>query len=193
MFNEAIHKHHRRSIRLKEYDYASEGGYFVTLVTYKRQRLFGEVVDGMMRLTVFGRIAREEWFETQRLRPNVELLEDEFVVMPNHIHGIIWLHEDENELKDGYGTGTMRNPSLVRAYRDTPLRSPSNTLGAIIRGYKGAVTTRINSLRHVKGEPVWLRNYYEHIIINEKEYENIANYINNNPFNWGSKDEYYQS
>jgi len=179
MPDEAAHKHHRRSIRLKEYDYASEGGYFVTLVTNQRQHLFGEVVDGEMRLTVFGRIAREEWFETQRLRPNVELLVDEFVVMPNHIHGIIWLHEDAS-----YTT-------LVRAYRDTPLRSPSNSLGAIIRGYKGAVTTKINTLRRVKGEPVWLRNYYEHIIINEKDYENIANYIHDNPVNWGIKDEYF--
>ena len=170
---------HRRSIRLKEYDYASEGVYFITLVTFQRLHMFGDIVDGAMRLNDYGRIAREEWFATQRVRPNVKLLEDEFVVMPNHVHGIVWLHE------------YFLNPPPVRAYRDTPLRSPSNTLGAIIRGYKGAVTTRINILRHVKGEPVWLRNYYEHIINNEIDYENITNYIHDNPANWGIKDEYY--
>jgi len=94
MSNEAFHDHHRRSIRLKEFDYASEGGYFVTLVTAQRRLLFGEVADGVMCINEFGKIAREEWFKTQKLRPNVELRDDEFVVMPNHIHGIIWLYED---------------------------------------------------------------------------------------------------
>ena len=99
-------KLHRRSIRLKGYDYASEGVYFVTLVTAHRQHLFGEIVNGVMHLNTFGRIAREEWYKTQRLRPNVELDEDEFVVMPNHVHGILWLHED----------------SLVRAHCSVPLQ-----------------------------------------------------------------------
>ena len=81
--------HHRRSIRLPGYDYASEGGYFITLVPHERQHLFGETVDGVMQLNDLGAIARDEWFRTAQMRPYVELFEDEFVVMPNHVHGII--------------------------------------------------------------------------------------------------------
>jgi putative transposase len=84
-------KHHRRSIRLKGYDYTQAGAYFVTIVTHDRECLFGEVVDGVMRLNAFGEIVREEWFRTAVVRPYVMLAPDEFVVMPNHIHGIIWI------------------------------------------------------------------------------------------------------
>jgi len=87
---------HRRSIRLEGYDYASEGGYFITIITHHWIQLFGEVVDGEMKLSEFGRIVKEEWFKIKIMRPNVELPEDEFIVMPNHIHGIIWLDDDEN-------------------------------------------------------------------------------------------------
>ena len=84
-------KHHRCSIRLKGYDYTQAGAYFVTIVTHDRECLFGEVVDGQMRLNPFGEIVREEWFRTAVVRPYVMLAPDEFVVMPNHIHGIIWI------------------------------------------------------------------------------------------------------
>ena len=84
-------KHHRRSIRLKGYDYTQAGAYFVTIVTHDRECLFGEVVDGQMRLNPFGEIVREEWFHTAVVRPHVMLAPDEFVVMPNHVHGIIWI------------------------------------------------------------------------------------------------------
>ncbi len=83
--------HHRRSIRLADYDYSAEGGYFITIVTQGRACLFGEVNDGVMQLNEFGKIVWAEWYRTAELRPNVELLEDEFVVMPNHVHGIIWI------------------------------------------------------------------------------------------------------
>lgn len=94
--------HHRRSIRLAGYDYASEGGYFVTIVTNGRLCLFGEVKKGEVRLNEFGKIVWEEWFNTAKLRSNVELLEEEFVVMPNHIHGIIWIIDDS-----GRGTAPL--------------------------------------------------------------------------------------
>jgi REP element-mobilizing transposase RayT len=83
--------HHRRSIRLEGYDYTQRGAYWITIVTYQRQCLFGEVVNGEMRLNECGQIAHNEWFKTAALRPYVKLYEDEFVVMPNHVHGIIWI------------------------------------------------------------------------------------------------------
>ncbi|RME36986.1 MAG: transposase, partial [Thermoflexia bacterium] len=80
-------RHHRRSIRLRGYDYTQPGAYFVTICAYDREPLFGEVVDGEMRVNKWGEIVREEWFRTTQLRPYVVLYDDEFVVMPNHIHG----------------------------------------------------------------------------------------------------------
>ncbi len=169
--------YHRRSIRLKGYDYASEGGYFITIVTHEREGLFGGVINGEMNLNALGRIAWDEWFRTAALRPYVELFEDEFIVMPNHIHGIIWIASD------------------VGAYCNTPLpktggfRSPAVGIGAIIRSYKSAVTKRINQLRDLPACQVWQRNYYEHVIGNDTEYENIVEYIDLNPRSWGSDAE----
>ena len=82
-------RHRRRSIRLKGYDYTQSGAYFVTICTYDRRCLFGRIVDGAMRLNPFGKIVRDEWFKTSQVRQNVVLYPYEFVVMPNHIHGII--------------------------------------------------------------------------------------------------------
>jgi putative transposase len=84
-------KHHRRSIRLPGYDYTQPGAYFVTFVAHDRECLFGNVVDGVMQLNAFGEIVRDEWFRTAVVRPYVMLDPDEFVVMPNHVHGIIWI------------------------------------------------------------------------------------------------------
>lgn len=136
--------YHRRSIRLPDVDYSAEGGYFVTLVTHQRECLFGKIVNGVMQLSDFGRIARDEWFRTKELRPNVELLKDEFVVMPNHIHGIIWLFVDGNScdkdaktvkpsiekgmIPNGCGKGDLQ-VALTR-----PKGPQSGSIGAIIAG-----------------------------------------------------------
>jgi putative transposase len=96
---------HCGSIRLNEYDYSSPGAYFVTVVTYQRVCLFGEVTDGEMQINIFGGIAKDEWFHTTTLRPYVQLYKEEFVVMPNHIHGIIWIEELNNG--NGRGAATL--------------------------------------------------------------------------------------
>lgn len=84
-------RHHRRSIRLKGYDYTQPGAYFITICTHERAHLFGAVVEGEMRLNEWGEIVREEWFKTAQIRPYVTLYPDEFVLMPNHVHGIVWI------------------------------------------------------------------------------------------------------
>ncbi|MBI4771133.1 MAG: transposase, partial [Chloroflexi bacterium] len=83
--------HHRRSVRLKGYDYASPGAYFVTLCTWQRECLFGEIVNGEMRSGPLGQIVAVEWARTGVVRPNVTV--DDFVVMPNHVHGILFIHD----------------------------------------------------------------------------------------------------
>jgi len=175
--------HHRRSIRLKGYDYTSEGGYFITLVTHQRLPLFGDVVEGEMRLNDLGIIAREEWFRTAQMRPYVEIFNDEFVVMPNHIHGIIWITDLVGRV-GAYCNTPLPNPTPLPTPSINPLRSPGVGVGAIIRGYKSAVTKRINELLNTPSSPVWQRNYYEHIITTDREYESIAEYIDANPRNW---------
>jgi REP-associated tyrosine transposase len=99
------------AIRLKGYDYTQSGAYYVTIVTYQRQHFFGEVVNGEMQLNAMGQIAHDEWFKTATLRPYVELHDDEFVVMPNHVHGIIWIHKnDGGEIAAIVGARRRRAP-----------------------------------------------------------------------------------
>jgi REP element-mobilizing transposase RayT len=173
--------HHRRSIRLKGYDYTQPSAYFVTFCAYQRLHLFGEVVDDQMVLNERGKIARDEWFKTAELRPYVKLYEDEFVIMPNHGHGIIWIEDDT------VGTGL-----LVGARRGRAPTEPTGKLGTpgkgsiptIVRVYKSAVTYAVNKLENQRGAVLWQRNYYEHVIRNEHELHNIARYIRDNPLNW---------
>jgi REP element-mobilizing transposase RayT len=163
-------KHHRRSIRLKNYDYASSGAYFVTIVTHGRQCLFGQIVDGKMRLNEWGAIAERCWMEIPQHYPYVIL--DAFVIMPNHVHGIIILND---------------NGSIVGANNHSPLRNDrprgtTQTIGSIVRGFKIGVTKWFR--QHTDIYNVWQRNYYEHIIRNDMELQRIREYIVNNPTNW---------
>ena len=177
--------------------------------------MFGEIINGVMKLNDYGKIVKEEWFKTKLLRDNVELVDEEFVVMPNHIHGIIWINEGDmgwgtalndsdglgKALNDSDGWGTARcAPTSDSAPTDSPPTDNAPTDGqfgemiprsipTIVRAYKSAVTKQINLLRQTPGEAVWQRNYYEHIIRSEKDYEAIANYIYDNPLYWEKDDE----
>ncbi len=162
--------HHRRSIRLQGYDYTQAGAYFITICSSQREYIFGNVVDGEMELNSWGETASTEWFKSAKLRTQVELYEEEFVVMPNHIHGIIWLKD----------VGTRRRRVPTEKFG----KSVMGSIPTIIRAYKSAVTYAINSLQNARGSVIWQRNYYEHVIRNEKELELISKYIDYNPLNW---------
>ena len=170
----------RKQLRLTDYDYSSEGGYFITIVTYQRLPVFGMIRDNQVVLSKAGKVARSEWFRTTAIRPYVELFEDEFIVMPNHIHGIIWLTR----------RGTARRAPTMDEYQSVEQfgKPVSGSIPTIVRAYKSAVTHAINASQNTQGQPVWQRNYYEHIIRDEKDYENIVEYIYQNPHNW-EKDE----
>jgi len=182
-------KHHRRSIRLKGYDYSQPGAYFVTICTHERARLFGRVVDEEMVLNAFGEIVWEEWFRSAEIRTEIELFADEFVVMPNHIHGIVWIVETDVGTH-GVGAHGVVGATDVGAHGRAPLRRPPRSLGAFIAGFKSAATKRINALRGTPGVPVWQRNYYEHIIRNpvrangRSPLHAIRRYIADNPLRW---------
>ena len=216
----------RRSIRLKNYDYSQKGSYFITIVTQNRKHLFGKIEDGKMILSSVGKIVEDEWMNTIQLRPNVVL--GEFIIMPDHMHMIVTIitqiEKKENE------EWIHSNP-----------KSPSHTIGAIIRGFKGASTKKINlflnsseesregellfasrtgellfapkkinlflnsSRESREGElpfapssesqsapsfapiKIFQRNYYEHIIRNQRDYHRIEKYIIDNPRNWKKK------
>ncbi|RTH27130.1 transposase [Thermus scotoductus] len=135
--------------------------------------LFGDVVDGEMRLNEYGEIVRAEWFKTVQLRPYVVLHEDEFVVMPNHIHGMIWIVDD---------VGATRRVAPTKT--NPPAGPAPGSIGAIVGAFKSAVTRRINQRRGTPGVRVWQRNYYEHIIRHERALNAIRRYIAENPLRW---------
>ncbi|MCI0527389.1 MAG: hypothetical protein L0Y56_08085 [Nitrospira sp.] len=175
--------HHRRSIRLKGYDYAQAGAYFLTICAQNRECLFGDVVDGMMQLSQFGRVVEGEWLRTVTVRPNIKL--DVFVIMPNHFHGIIVL-TDIIQAVHREGVGATRRVAPTKH----PTGPISGSVGAIVGQFKSITSKRTNEMRNTPGIPVWQRNYYEHIIRNEQDLSQIREYILNNPVKW-ELDELY--
>ena len=190
-------KHHRRSIRLKGYDYTQPGAYFVTLVTQGRECLFGEIAAGEMRLNRFGQIAKREWERLSKRFPAVQI--DAYVVMPNHVHGIIVIRGRGTAelLTDNDSEILRRAPtwkSIAAADTDNPRRIPTNreqfgqpvpgSIPTIIRSYKSAVTYRVNLIRNSGPAQVWQLNYYDHVVRDEAELNRIRQYISNNPLQW---------
>ena len=182
-------KHHRRSIRLQGYDYSQAGGYFVTIVTYRRECLFGKIENEEMILNDFGIIADECWRAIPEHFPNVEL--GMYVVMPNHVHGVIVIRDDESVSDLGITDDDGRGAAMLRPYANAANSHKINvkpgSLGAIVRSYKSAVSYRINKEYNATG--IWQRNYYEHIIRNEKDLQRITDYIEMNPSRWDADDE----
>ncbi|MBF0104319.1 MAG: transposase [Deltaproteobacteria bacterium] len=173
-------KGHRRSIRLKGYDYSQQGAYFVTICSHDRECLFGEIVDGKMVLNDVGKIVETCWHNIPNNFPNAEL--DAFVVMPNHVHGIICIVGAPlaGAQNAGAQNGTQNNRAPARG---------APTVGDIVGAYKSLCVH--NCLKWIKqNEPdrvlgkFWQRNYYEHVIRNEKSLDQIREYIINNPANW---------
>ncbi|HLO14385.1 MAG TPA: hypothetical protein VK206_06130 [Anaerolineales bacterium] len=178
-------KHHRHSIRLPNYDYSQPGSYYVTIVAWHRESLFGEVVAGEMKLNRFGLVSKGQWERLPKRFPNIEL--GAFVIMPNHMHGIIVIT---------YGRGTAGNFSDFgdqlsrRAPTHEQFQKPvKGSVPTIIRSYKSAVSYRINLIRGSRDVPVWQRNYYEHVIRNEKDLQNKTDYIEANPMLWNQDEE----
>ncbi|NWJ48742.1 MAG: transposase [Chloroflexi bacterium] len=151
-------KHHRRSIRLQGYDYR-QGLFFLTICTYQREQLFGEVVDTTTKLNRFGEIVQETWEWLPLQYPSLEL--DICVVMPDHFHGLLFLE------------GAFDNNS----------KPEIKTLGHIVKAMKSVSGKKINILRETPGASVWQRNYYEHVVRDEADLARIREYITNNPAN----------
>ena len=190
-YNPAIH--HRRSIRLQDYDYSSAGAYFVTIRSWNRECLFGDVTDESVRLNDFGMVVDGCWRAISMHFPSVEL--DEFVIMPDHLHGIMVLvapainlgamNRDVMNL-DVMNRGVMNLDAMNRDVMNLGAmnRAPTTTVGGIVRAFKARCTHGINEIRINPGGAVWQRNYYERIIRNDRELNSIREYIVNNPQKW---------
>ena len=160
-------RHRRRSVRLPGYDYAQAGAYFVTVCSHDRICIFGEVGQGEMRPNVFGDIVTKCWHDLANHYSNIEL--DEFVVMPNHVHGII-------VLADTVGAGFKPAPT------NRPVRR--HGLQEIVRAFKTFSARRFNGMRNTPGKRLWQRSYYEHVVQNDDDLDRTRLYIHDNAAGW---------
>lgn len=177
--------HRRRSMRLQDFDYTAAGAYFVTICTHQRAEFFGLIEAGAVKFSNAGKVVESVWKEIPTHHANVEL--DEFVVMPNHIHGILVINESPvgaiviapNSTSAAVGVQFIAPKS-----ESSPIDSNrAGTIGKIVRAFKARCTHAIHQ-EQSEETPIWQRNYYEHIIRNEKELLAIREYIANNPMQW---------
>jgi REP element-mobilizing transposase RayT len=155
--------HHRHSIRLRGYDYSQSGQYYVTICTHKNERLFGEIIRGEMRRNEFGDSVASCWEWLARQCSYIAL--DDWVVMPNHLHGIVAI----TDCRGGSRTAPTKR----------------KTLGRLIGAFKTVSTDQLNEIRGNPGAQLWQRDFYDHIIRNEDELIKIREYIRTNPLRWG--------
>ena len=169
----------RKSFRLKGWDYSSPGAYFVTICTHKKQSIFGSVENGAMQLNPCGNLVRECWeaLPTHYTDINNQI----FIVMPNHVHGIIMLASENRR------SGSYINKEVE--YQRKPDPTDSFSLSEVIRGFKSYSSKAVNEARHSPGTTVWQRSFYEQIIRTEKEYREIGEYIVYNAAKWDNDSE----
>ncbi|MDY7393827.1 transposase [Aureibaculum sp. 2210JD6-5] len=218
--------HNRKNIRLKGYDYAQEGFYFITTCSYNRKLLFGDISEGKMELNDAGKMIENEWLALPERFKNIIL--HEFVVMPNHFHGILEIvgatpavgliqqqeqnqEQDQNpdgkiKINNGNNQGIIQNDIKDNENEYSKGNSDFYKKGKFKKGRQGFAPTgkklgemigaflSITTVKYINGvkssnwkrfeKKLWQRNYWEHIIRNDKSYQNISNYIKNNPTKW---------
>lgn len=177
--------------RLRGYDYAQGGAYFVTMNTHDRRHLFGRVVggrggapaiqDAVMELNAAGNIVQECWDAIPAHFPGV--FTDAFQIMPDHLHGIVVIG-DAPQTDGAAATGPIGSMRCIDATDPRPRGAKPRSLSAIVGSFKSAATKRINLLRGTPGAPVWQHNYHDRIIRDAGEHERIAQYIFDNPMKW---------
>lgn len=189
IYNKLTGYHNRKSIRLPGYDYSQPGYYFITVCIHDRkQRLFGEITNDVMMVNEFGAFTKKCWDEIPVHFPNAQL--DEFMVMPNHVHGILRLCASTVGVQNGVSNVGVQNLEPLR--NATPTQNQfqhiiPRSIGSIIRGFKIGVTKLVR--QQIPNTVVWQRNYYEHIIRDEISLFSIRKYICENPIHWSNDSE----
>lgn len=152
----------RKNLRLPDFNYGADGAYFVTVCTHDRKCLFGDCENGVVDLSELGHCVQSEWLRSGEIRKEIRL--DEFVVMPNHFHGIVWFREASSS------------------------RPTTRTLGTLMAGFKSSCTKRFRESAGA-GAILWQRGFYDHVIRNERALLKIREYVVNNPFKWDEDPE----
>lgn len=166
----------RQPTRLQDYDYASPGAYFITLCTKDKKNILGRIVEEKTVLSVAGEVVMNVWMDLPQHCPLLEL--DEFVIIPNHVHDILWLHE--------------KNPRVGAGLKPSPTQpQKKHPLSEIVRAFKTLSSRRINQLNRTPSQTNWQRSFYDHVVRDEKDLLNHRKYILENPVRW-TLDEYYQ-
>jgi len=180
-------KYRITSARAQWWDYSGSGIYFITICTKNKVNYFGKIKNGVFQPNLIGEIVKTEWLKTLELRSNMNLELGEFVIMPNHLHGILII--GQNEFNSGSGRDTMHRVSMENSEFKNQFGSQTKNLASIIRGYKSAITTyaRKNGI-----EFNWQPGFHEHIVRSEEDLNRITEYIINNPVKW-EDDQFYQS
>jgi putative transposase len=215
--------HHRRSIRLKGYDYSQAGLYFITICCQDRAHLFGKIINGEMILNDAGKMIVNEWMALRDRFPNIEL--HEFIVMPNHFHSIMQIvdtvgaplvgalndtraQNNAGAQNDRHAPNNLCSPNDLVTANDAEKNDKGRpqghaptkhgkTVGDILDAFKSITTVKYihgvkqSGWEHFNGK-LWHRNYYEHIIRNEQQYQRISDYIIDNPAKW-KDDKFYNA
>lgn len=192
--------HNRYSIRLQGYDYTQPGAYFLTINTHNKVHNLGQIINGTVQLFGAGIIAQELWLKTPRHFNNVIL--GEFVIMPNHMHAIVVIADGNKSQRSkgealGHSVSETNEAQNIAAFgNETRIFSPNaspnqhphgtvpNSISAIIQNFKSVSTRKINKELGTPGANIWQRNFYEHIIRDEEDYDRIVEYIRDNPKRW---------
>ncbi|MDE5424139.1 hypothetical protein L3073_18145 [Ancylomarina sp. DW003] len=181
-------KYRISSARLQNWDYGNNAAYFVTICTQNREHYFGDITNGIMQLSEIGDMANKYWLEIPDHFPFVKL--EEFVVMPNHVHGIIIINKPDDGKSNDEQSPVLNNNSQCRDTKfcvstDTTYKNKfgpqSKNLASIIRGFKIGVT---KNARKIHADFAWQSRFHDHIIRNDKSLHRIRDYINNNPSTW---------
>ncbi len=190
-------KYRIQSARLKGWDYSDYGTYFITICTKNWQQFFGKVNNGEMQLNELGEIAEKCWKEIPNHFPSIIL--DNFVVMPNHVHGVLIISETEalsnsQQVETLHATSESTRPKTKSNYlentknkRLSDISPKAGSISTIIRSYKSAVTKQA---RLVNKSFAWQARFHDHLIRNNKSYDTIINYIETNPYHW-EDDKFY--
>jgi putative transposase len=163
-------KYRIETTRLKNWDYSSNGYYYITICTKNRECLFGNIAGDKMQLSAIGEIVLQAWNDSFVMRK--ELFCDQFVIMPNHIHGIVIIEKSV----ETQGIASVQE-------NNAPYRMPKS-ISSFVSGFKSAVTKRVNEIHHTPGAAIWQERFYDHVIRDEKSLQRIREYIVNNPVNW---------
>jgi putative transposase len=188
------------STRLNNWDYSENGYYYITICIKNKEWLLGNIVAGKMHLSAIGKIVLQGWNDSFVMR--AELFCDQFVIMPNHIHGIVFINKPVDVETHGRASlpdlqKTQHDPASLPNLQKTqhgaslPYRPPKS-ISSFVAGFKSATTKRVNEIRHTPGVSLWQPRFFDHIIRDEKSLQKIREYIVNNPMNWHD-DEMNQS